>query len=214
MAHPSSSLSSLVIIPLEPSLLPACSWSLSVAEMRGSVSPRFLWLRCKCPLTELRLHIALPLLQCIPVPIFEGLCKGLVPFYWMGLEPERGFRFQRKGCGAVTHMVLWGSSFLPMYPTIMKAWTPIVLLMSARNFLMTLGRFQAFLIHDRDEDQSELSGRMRYLLSLLFVQWAFLIPFICQLLHLPPFLLAQAFKGCGQASGYAARYVGVPFAAF
>src|SRR5467141_1856404 len=127
MAHPSSSFSSLVIIPLEPSLLPACSSSLSV--------------------TELRLHKALPLLPCIPVPIFEGLCKGLVPFYWMGLEPERGLRCQRKGCGAVTHMALWGSSFLPMYPTIMKAWTPIVLLMSARNFLMTLGSFRAFLIH-------------------------------------------------------------------
>src|SRR5467141_874665 len=96
---PSSSFSSLVIIPLEPSLLPTCSCPISVAEMRGSVSPRFLWLRCKCPLTELRLHVALPLLPCIPVPIFEGLCKGLVPFYWMGLEPERGLRCQRKGCG-------------------------------------------------------------------------------------------------------------------
>src|SRR5882672_9311940 len=106
MAHPSSSFSSLVIIPLEPSLFPACSLSLSVAEMRGSVSPRFLWLRCKCPLTELRLHVALPLLPCIPVPIFKGLCKGLVPFYCMGLEPERGLRCQRKGCGAVTHMAL------------------------------------------------------------------------------------------------------------
>src|SRR5882672_8029076 len=145
MAHPFSSCSSLGMITSKPSLSPALSWSLSVADMR--VSPRFLWLRCKCPLTELRLHIALPLLPCIPVPIFEGLCKGLVPFYWMGLEPERGLRCQRKGCGAVTHMMLWGSSSLPMYPTIMKAWTPIVLLMSARNFLMTLGSFREFLIH-------------------------------------------------------------------
>src|SRR5882672_7361318 len=179
MAHPSSSFSSLGIIPFKPSLLPTCSWSLSVAEMRGSVSPRFLWLICKCPLTELRLHIALPLLPCIPVPIFEGLCKGLVPFYCMGLEPERGLRFQRKGCGAVTHMALWGSCFWPMYPTIMKAWTPIVLLISARNVLMTLGSLRAFLIHgERHEDQSRLYGGMRYLLSPLFIQWAFVIPFV------------------------------------
>src|SRR5882672_8515519 len=54
---------------------------------------------------------------------------------------------------------------------------------------------------DTDEDQSELSGRMRYLLSPLFIWWAFLIPFICQLLHHPLFLLAQAFKGCGQSLG-------------
>src|SRR5882672_7041985 len=52
---------------------------------------------------------------------------------------------------------------------------------------------------DRDEDQSGLSGRMRYLLSLLFIWWAFLIPFICQLLHPPLFLLAQAFNSCGQS---------------
>src|SRR5882672_6689769 len=87
-----------------------------------------------------------------------------------------------------------------MYPTIMKAWTPIVLLMSARNVLMTLGSLWVFLIHgERHEDQSGLSGGMRYLLSPLFIQWAFLIPFICQLLHHPLFLLAQAFKGCGQS---------------
>src|SRR5882672_6393122 len=163
MAHPSSSFSSLVIIPLEPSLLPACSWSLSVAEMRGSVSPRFLWLRCKCLFTELRLHVALPLLPCIPVPIFEGLCKGLVPFYWMGLEPERGLRCQQKGCGTVTHTALWGSSAVPMYPSIMKYWTTIVLLMSARNVLMTLGSLGGCLIHgDRHEEQSGRSGGMRY----------------------------------------------------
>src|SRR5467141_537376 len=149
MAHPSSSFSSLVIIPLEPSLLPTCSWSLSVAEMRGSVSPRFRWLRCKCPLTELRLHVALPLLQCISFPIFEGLRKGFVPFYWMCLETERGLRHQRQGCGAVTHMALWGFSSLPLYPTIMKAWTPIVLLMSARNALITFGSLRAFLIHGK-----------------------------------------------------------------
>ena len=148
------------------------------------VSPRFLWLRCKCPLTELRLHIALPLLPCISMPIFEGLGGGLVPFYWLGPEPERGLRCQRKGCGAITHMVLCGSSFLPIYPTIMKAWTPIVFLMSARNALTTFGRLRAFLIHgERNEDPSQLSGVMRYLLSLLFFRWAFLIPFIFQLLH-------------------------------
>src|SRR5467141_5045142 len=117
----------------------------------------------------------------------------------------------KKGCGAVTHMALWGSSFLPMYPTIMKAWTPIVLLMSARNVLMTLGSLRAFLIHgERHEDQSGLSGAMRYLLSLLFIQWAFLIPFICQFLHLPPFLLAQAFKGCGQSLGVCSQICGCP----
>src|SRR5882724_8991809 len=99
------------------------------------------------PLTELRLQVALPLLPCISFPIFEGLYKGLVPFYWMGLEPERGLRCQRKGCGTVTHMVLWGSCSWPMWPTIMNAWTPIVLLMSARNLLMTLGSWRAFLIH-------------------------------------------------------------------
>src|SRR5882724_11723604 len=110
--------------------------------------------------------------------------EGLVPFYWLGLEPERGLRCQRKGCGAITHMALCGSSFLPVYPTIMKAWTPIVLLMSARSALTTFGRLWAFLIHgERNEDPSQLSGVMRYLLSLLFFRWAFLIPFISQLLH-------------------------------
>src|SRR5882724_9504449 len=44
-------------------------------------------------------------------------------------------------------MALWGFSSLPMYPTIMKAWTPIVLLMSARNALITFGSLRAFLIH-------------------------------------------------------------------
>src|SRR5882724_3398424 len=115
---------------------------------------------------------------------FEGLGEGLVPFYWLGLKPERGLRCQRKGCGAITHMVLCGSSFLPIYPTIMKAWTPIVLLMSARNALITFRRSWAFLIHgERNEDLSGLSGVMRYLLSLFFFWWAFLIPFICQLLN-------------------------------
>ena len=60
------------------------------------VRPSSLWLICKCPLTELWLHVALPLLPCISFPILEGLCKGLVPFYWMGLEPERGLRCKGK----------------------------------------------------------------------------------------------------------------------
>src|SRR5882672_4511446 len=120
----------------------------------------------------------------------------------MGLEPERRLRCQQKGCGTVTHMALWGSSYLPMYPTIMKAWTPIVLLMSARNVLMTLGSLREFLIHgERHEDQSGLSGGMRYLLSLLFIQWAFLIPFVFQILHHLLVLLTQAFNSCGQSLG-------------
>src|SRR5882724_5866129 len=156
----------------------------TIRDWHEWVSPRLLWLRCKYPHTELRLHIGLPLLPCISMPILEGLGEGLVPFHWLGLEPERGLRFQRKGCGAIMHMALCGSSFLPIYPTIMKAWTPIVLLMSARNALTTFGRLQAFLIHgERNEDPIQLSGVMRYLLSLFFFRWAFLIPFICQLLH-------------------------------
>src|SRR5882672_8059695 len=67
---------------------------------------------------------------------------------------------------------------------------------------------------NRDEDQSGLSGRMRYLLSLLFIWWAFLIPFICQLLHLPPFLFAQAFKGCGQSLGVCGQICRCPRCAF
>src|SRR5882724_5303650 len=96
-------------------------------------------------------------------------------------------------------MALWGFSSLPMYPTIMKAWTPIVLLMSAMNALITFGRLQAFLIHgERHEYPSGVSGGWRYLLSLLFIQWAFLIPLIGQLLDHLLFLLTQAFKGGGK----------------
>jgi len=51
----------------------------------------------------------------------------------------------------------------------------------------------------RDENPSRLSGGRRYLLSLFFIRWAFLIPFIYQVLHFLLFLLAQAFKGCGQS---------------
>src|SRR5882724_10495342 len=99
-------------------------------------------------------------------------------------------------------MALWGSSFLPIYPTIMKAWTPIVLLMSARNSLMNLGSLWAFLKHgERHEDPSGVCEGRIYLLSLLFILWAFLIPFISQCLHSPLFLLAQALKGCGQSLG-------------
>src|SRR5882724_12951928 len=94
----------------------------------------------------MRLHIALPQLPCVSFPILEGLCKGFVPFYWMQLKPERELRHQRQGCGAVTHMVLWEFSSLPMYPTIMKAWTPIVLLMSARNALITFGKLQCNML--------------------------------------------------------------------
>src|SRR5882724_3645587 len=99
-------------------------------------------------------------------------------------------------------MALWGSSFLPIYPTIMKAWTPIVLLMSARNALMTLGSLWAFLQHgERHEDSSGVCEGRSYVLSLLFRGWTFLIPFVSKGLHSPLFLLAQAFKGCGQTLG-------------
>src|SRR5882724_7182240 len=98
------------MISFEPSFSPSCSFSVSGADMSGSVQGSC-GLDVKWPLTELRLHIALPLLPCISFPILEGLGKGLVPFHWLGLKPERGLRCQRNGCGAVTHMALWGSSF-------------------------------------------------------------------------------------------------------
>jgi len=41
----------------------------------------------------------------------------------------------------------------------------------------------------------------RYLLSLLFVRWAFLIPFICHLLKFQLFLLAQGFQGLWSKPG-------------
>jgi len=68
---------------------------------------------------------------------------------------------------------------------------------------------------DRDEDQQWAVWKMRYL--LLFCSSQLGLPSFhscCQLLHLPPFLLAEAFKGCGQSLRYAARYAGVPAAAF
>src|SRR5882724_1217945 len=54
---------------------------------------------------------------------------------------------------------------------------------------------------ERHEDPSGASGGWRYLLSLLFIWWAILIPLIGQLLDHPLFLLAQAFKGGGQCLG-------------
>src|SRR5882724_7081989 len=62
----------------------------------------------------------------------------------------------------------------------------------------------------RDENRSRLSGGRRYLLSLFFIWCAFLIPFICQLLHFPLFLLAQAFKGCGQSLRVCSQICGCP----
>jgi len=47
----------------------------------------------------------------------------------------------------------------------------------------------------------------------LVVRWAFLIPFICQLLKFQLFLLAQGFKVVVKAWGYAARNASVPGAA-
>jgi len=56
----------------------------------------------------------------------------------------------------------------------------------------------------RDKIKQAVWGR-RYLLSLLFIRWAFLIPFICQLLKFQLFSLPQGFKGVVKAWGYAAR---------
>jgi len=115
---------------------------------------------------------------------------------------------QRKGCGAVTHMALWGSSFLPMYPHHHESLTPIVLLMSAGIFddFRKLLRISDTWIEMKDQ-VSCLENEIPT--SLLFTQWAFLIPFICQLLHLPPSSFS-GLQGRGQSLGYAARYVGVP----
>src|SRR5882724_4228548 len=133
----------------------------------------------------------------------------------MGLEPERGLRCQRKGWGAITHMALWGSPFLPIYPTIMKAWTPIVLLMSARNDLMTLGSLWAFLQHgERHEDSSGVCGEGdTYFLfcseggpSSFHSSARVCIPCFSPLL--------RPSRAVVKASGYAARYAGVPSAAF
>src|SRR5882672_1342165 len=68
---------------------------------------------------------------------------------------------------------------------------------------------------DRDEDQSGMSGRMRYLLSLLFVWWAFLTFHSSASFCIPCFSsLLRPSRAVVKASGYAARYAGVPSAAF
>src|SRR5882724_5023970 len=111
-------------------------------------------------------------------------------------------------------MVLWGSSFLPIYPSIMKAWTPIVLLMSARNSLMTLGSFWAFLEHgERHEDSSGVCEGDTYFLfcseggpSSFHSSARVCIPRFSSLL--------RPSRAVVKASGYAARYAGVPGAAF
>src|SRR5882724_6167041 len=65
----------------------------------------------------------------------------------------------------------------------------------------------------RDKDQTRLCGGRRYLLSLLFIQWAFFIPFICQLLHSSFSSLLRASRVVVKALRYAVGNASVQGAA-
>src|SRR5882724_9668469 len=81
------------------------------------------------------------------------------------------------------------------------AWTPIVLLMSARNLLMTLGSWWEFLIHaERKRSKQAVWGKE--ILTFSFVHPVGL-PHSIHLpaSEIPAFPPCSGFKGCGQSLG-------------
>src|SRR5882724_2224180 len=121
----------------------------------------------------------------------------------------------RKGWGAITHMALWGSLFLPIYPTIMKAWTAIVLLMSARNALMSLEACRHSFNMERDtkiQVGCVKEGDTYFLFCSSGGPSSFHLSASVSIPHFSSLL--RPSRAVVKASGYAARYASVPSAAF
>jgi len=111
--------------------------------MRGQ--SKVLVARCKCPLTELRLQVALPLLPCISFPIFEACVKGWSPsigWVWNLKEVE----MQRK---AVVQLLTWcyGILILANVANHHERLDTHCLLDVSRNLLMDFRKLWEFLIH-------------------------------------------------------------------